>query len=805
MKMSKRPFKFLSLGLLTATTVLFQNCSSAKQDQEDLPVVFRAAKVININEGAATPITVGLSRPASNAIQYRWTIVGETASSRFRQVSGTMTIPAGSLSSQLTLESIDDATFADDKSYIVGFDPQGGPANLGGSVSVLVKERLSTPSLVGVDQSIEGGKTGFVTFEIDNKAAFNNEFLVSTVDGSARAGVDFLGLANIRVVIPAGEKKVAVRLDTFDSGLISGDKSLILKAISSPKLKVGSASQANVRLYNKNRVISATTVQIADAEAKEGDDASIKISLNQASPFDVRVNYTMANGTALENADYLKREGQLIIPQGQAQAILAVKTLKDSLYEGQVEDFRVFISSPQNANLGAKTSAIAKIVDGDAEPELAVSRLINGKEGEKALIQLKLSYKSAKDVEFVWSTMEGTAKAADYLPVANRLVRILAGYDTANLEVFINKDNLAEPEEEFFVNLAGFKNAKPKLAKIPVKIASGTLPIVSVSLLPVTEGRNAEAQFKLDRPNLTNDVLISWHTAISSGVDTASIQDLFIGRGYALIPRGQLTTTAYIPTFDDGLDENSENFKLIMDSSSNSDRGQVEVSGSILDNDPEPAVVTQIANAYEGGNVVMRAKLGRVSGRDVRIHWSTADITAKAGLDYTGQKDVVTVIPAGSSFIDLKVPTLSDQVDELSESFEIRINKVEGAQISTAEATRQAQILNSDPLISVAGSAVSEGGVLAFTLNLSFPSLEATKILVQTANGSAMAPGDYKEIPLTEIMIPAGQTQKVILVQTHRDSLMEKDETIKLILSQPSGLRLPVGSVATLGTILGDY
>jgi hypothetical protein len=87
---------------------------------------------------------------------------------------------------------------------------------------------------------------------------------------------------------------------------------------------------------------------------------------------------------------------------------------------------------------------------------------------------------------------------------------------------------------------------------------------------------------------------------------------------------------------------------------------------------------------------------------------------------------------------------------------------------------------------------------LKFKVTLSAASAGSVSVSFATANGSAVAPGDYKTKSGT-ITFAAGQTSKLITVKVVGDTVVEPNETFVVNLSAPAGATIADGQAT--GTI----
>lgn len=105
----------------------------------------------------------------------------------------------------------------------------------------------------------------------------------------------------------------------------------------------------------------------------------------------------------------------------------------------------------------------------------------------------------------------------------------------------------------------------------------------------------------------------------------------------------------------------------------------------------------------------------------------------------------------------------------------------------------------STPTISIAGATVTEGGTLNFVVTRTGSIAGAATVNFATANGTAVAPGDYTASS-NVLTIPVGQASATIPIVTIDDTLVESAETMTVTLSSPS-TGYVLGTASATGTI----
>ena len=112
----------------------------------------------------------------------------------------------------------------------------------------------------------------------------------------------------------------------------------------------------------------------ADAEVREGPDASLEfpITLTPASNVEVTVSYATSDGTATAGEDYKVAEGTLVFAPGETRNTVSVAVLDDAHDEG-METLTLTLSNASGAAI-ASGSAMGRIVNSDPMPQAWLAR-----------------------------------------------------------------------------------------------------------------------------------------------------------------------------------------------------------------------------------------------------------------------------------------------------------------------------------------------------------------------------------------------------------------------------------------------
>jgi outer membrane protein assembly factor BamB len=208
-------------------------------------------------------------------------------------------------------------------------------------------------------------------------------------------------------------------------------------------------------------------ISIASVSRAEGNSGTttftFTLTLSLATSQMVAVNWQTNDGTATTaDADYAGASGVVTFDAGDTTATFDVQVNGDLKYEND-ETFGITLSSPANATLANPTppQATGTILNDDPVPQISVGdvQLQEGNTGVAPptpfLFPVTLSNPSAFTVSANWAAVNGSATApADY-SAASGPVTFNPGAVSQSVTVPVVGDTIAEPNEVFYVDLAG--------------------------------------------------------------------------------------------------------------------------------------------------------------------------------------------------------------------------------------------------------------------------------------------------------------------------------------------------------------
>lgn len=314
------------------------------------------------------------------------------------------------------------------------------------------------------------------------------------------------------------------------------------------------------------------------------------------------------------------------------------------------------------------------------------------------VFNVKLSRASSSIVSLKFATANGTAHAgSDYAPATGTLT-FIPGQITKTVSVQVNGDLLDEPNETFFLNLSAATGAVFGDAQGLCTIADDdALPNLKINNVTMTEGNasvNASLTVSLSAPS-GKTITVKYATANSSAVAPG---DFTATSGTLSFAPGQTVKTINIAVKGDLLDEVTEAFKVLLSNPVNATIADGEGACTIVDNDPLPSITISNASVTEpdGGtiNALFTVKLSAASGKTVTVKFVTANGTAAAGTDYTGQPLTTLTFSPGQTTKTVTVQVNGDTLKEQNETFFVNLSGAANATIADAQGL--GTILNDD-------------------------------------------------------------------------------------------------------------
>ena len=807
----------VELGAETATGTI--------TDDDALTVSVRGPQTVAAGREVAVEYPVTLSGGTGSApVVVNYTVSG-TAADDYSPSSGTLIFPVPTATETITTRPITVTQLA---------EPELGETlvvTLTGTTTALGRVTLGTPRQATT--AIKDANTG--TLSVENVPVAEGEDAVFTVtlsasrprdadvtivysteDGSAAAGTDYAAAASgATVVIPetADPASATITVSTKEDTLAEAAETftVTLSAQNLPDGVTLGKATATATIAD-NDTLTASIV--GPASVGEGSEATYRVKLaGGTGSADIVVYYTV-NGEAKSGEDYETPSGTLTIPSGQTEQTIVIPALSDDV----LDQDETMVVTLRKANTPAGT---VKRSDSAFEIETTITDTSDvfvsvahatADEGDPMMFTVTLSGAVASDVTVSYATPSATGQGIaaaddDYTAAPNAATLVIAeGETTGTIVVATTEDTVAEADETFTVTLTEADAG----ARLGTATATGTIEdddVLTVNIVgpeTVVEGSSARYTATLTGGTGSDEVEVYYTVegTATKGDDYGPPSGTLM---FSTTEPSDTTTSFTITPRADNLEDDGET--LVVSLTNATTTGTVNlgsarlVSTRIKDEATTVNVVADNATVAEAPNANARFTVTLSpppTGTDsVTVRYTTANGTATADEDYADVASAVSIGTIGTATIT--IPILDDSLAEAPETFSVRLERVTLAD-GTADVvfgTATVTITDDENLTAsiVGPDKVPEGSAAAFTVKLVGGTPSKPVTVYYTVGGTATK-DDYRP-PSGRLTIPAGRTTQTFAISTTSDNVLDRGETIDVMLT---GAETAAGRVTATGT-----
>ena len=782
-------------------------------------------------EGTDLVFNLTLSAPVSQVVSLSWVTADGTAASSTDYVattSGTVSFPANSTTTTITVDTVGDNVVETDESLVVtlsGTPPDNVTITDTSADGTITNDDTAAISIADASASEGSGVSFTITLSASVSQAVNLSWV--TVDDTAASSTDYVATTSGMVSFPANSAAgvtKTVTVDTTVDDVVEADEDFVVR-LATTTLLLGGVSFARDEATGTITNDDSASITITDASAEEGEDVVFVVALSASVAEDVNLSWSTANGTAVAPDDYAATTSVALkfpaYSDPGATTTITVKTAEEAVVE-PVQSFSVTLSAV-GALLDGVTIADATGVGSITNDDSAAITIANASavEGDGVEFVVTLSASVSEDSSFAWSTADGTAvEVEDYTAVSSRVVTFAANSvpgATTTVTVQTAQDAVVEPVESFTVTLA----TSTLIAGVSISggMATGTITnddsaTISITDASASEGSGVSFTVTLSAP-VSQAVTLSWVTV--DGTAASSTDYVATTSGTVLLPARSTTATITVRTVEDAVVEPGENFRVRLATTTSLLAGvsfaRDEATGTITNDDSASITITD-ASAEEGEDVVFVVALSASVAEDVNLSWSTANGTAVAPDDYAATTSVALKFPAYSdpgATTTITVKTAEEAVVEPVQSFSVTLSAV-GALlggVTIADATGVGSITNDDSAqISIGDASAVEGAGVQFVVTLSASVSEDSSFAWSTADGTAVEVEDYTAVSSRVVTFPANSVPgatTTVTVQTAQDEVVEPIESFTVTLATSTLIAgVSIGGGMATGTITND-
>lgn len=634
----------------------------------------------------------------------------------------------------------------------------------------------------------------------------------ATSDGTATSGQDHQSTSG---TLTWGDKDGAdktFQVTILDDGLDEDGETLNL-TLSDPTggatLKSPSTAVLTISDDDEPPILSYGDVSVFEGNSGSVS-AGVSVTLSAASAKTVTVDWVTDEGLATDPEDFTAASGTVTFNPGETAKQVEVAVQGDTLDESD-ETFAVLFSNLANAT-SSDDGGTVTVLDDDEPPSASIAdaSVLEGDSGAVAAgIDVTLSAPSGKTVVVSWTAAEGTATDPEDFHAASGSLTFQPGETSKPVTVEVLGDLLDEIDETLEVSLAASLNvtigdgagaltlqdddAPPALAAGDGSAAEGAGALGLAVTLSAASGRT---------------VTVGWATGDGSATAPA---DYAAASGTLTFQPGETSKTLTVQIEDDALDEEDEGFSVSLSDAVQASISDAQGAALVLDDDPAPSLSIDDVTVTEGdppgtADVQLTVSLSAASGRTVTAAWATADGTATAPDDYASASGTLS-LPPGQTSDTITISLQKDDLAEDDETFTLELSSPGNATL--ADGSGLATILDDDGPGSLSFAlpaySVTEDGLAVTVTAIRSDGNTGDVSVAYSASGGTATPGaDHSPVSGTLTWPDGDAAPKSFDVAILNDPAVEGDETVNLVLADPTGGGI-LGSPSTaVLTILDD-
>jgi hypothetical protein len=639
---------------------------------------------------------------------------------------------------------------------------------------------------------------------------------VNLANGSATAPADYNN-SPILVNFGAGDSAPkTINIPIVNDTLVEGTETVNLSLVN----PTGGATIGTQGTASLNILDNDSSLQFSGSSFSVNEDGTpittVTVTRTGSSAGAVSATVSLADGTAIAPGDYANTPIAVNFAAGDnTPKTVNIPIVNDTLVEGN-ETVKLTLGSPTgNTTIGTQSTATVNIVDNDSSLQFSSPTFGVNEDGTPvAAVTVIRNGSSAGAVSANVNLTNGTAIApGDYTgtPIP---VNFAAGDSTPKVVTIpIINDALVEGTETVNLSLVG-------------PTGNATIGTQSTATLNILDN-DSTLQFSAPTFRVREDgVPIAAVTVTRTGSNVGAVSasvNLADGTATALADYNNAAIlvnfadgdntpkTVNIPIVNDTLVEGNEtvNLSLVSPTGNATIGTQSTAILDIADNDSSLQFSAPTFSANEDGTPVAVVTVTRtgVNTGAVSATVSLADGTATAPADYANTPILVNFGAGDSIPKTVTIPIVNDNLVEPTENLTLTLGSPTGNASIGTQSTATFDIIDNDSTLQFSAPTfrIRENGIpiAAVTVTRTGSNVDAVSATVNLTNGTAIAPGDYTNTPISVNFAAGDSAPKIVNLPIIDDTLVEPNETLNLSLVNPTG-NATIGTQSTAVTTIVD-
>jgi hypothetical protein len=242
-----------------------------------------------------------------------------------------ITIPAGELSGQITVDSVDDQLDEDNETIVIevtSVTNAAEPTPQQVTLTIADDDPLPTVTLDASDDSLlEGDDTVTLTATL-SAISGRNVTVELDLSGAATEGTDY-ELGSTSIVIPAGQISAQATLTATQDALHEEDESIVVDILSVNGGAEDDVQRVIVTLLDDDEQPNMALTSSAETLAENGGQVTITAQISAISGLPVTIDLGFG-GTAVLGTDFTASAQQIVIAPGETSGTITLTATNDS-------------------------------------------------------------------------------------------------------------------------------------------------------------------------------------------------------------------------------------------------------------------------------------------------------------------------------------------------------------------------------------------------------------------------------------------------------------------------------------------
>ena len=600
------------------------------------------------------------------------------------------------------------------------------------------------------------------------------------------------GATYYTVSIPAGQSELNVAFNAQNDTGQEGPESATFQVVPGSNYVIKNSS-ATITIDDPDTTKPLVRLFAADIDAGE-DGGTGKFVIERfgtsASPLNVAV---ALSGSATNGTDYQSIPATIVIPAGESQAVVDLIPLSDDLIEG-TETATLTISTASEYIRSASSSDYAgTIAITDAQTpivSLVASDATASEAGNDPGIFVITRTGNSSQPLVVQLGLTGSAlQGVDYATIPAQ-VTIPAGSDFTTVVITPIDDGIGEPAQtvRLYVRAATGYSLGAGVEGTVTITDNSDAPYVTIGTTGSGVESGTNGTFKITTHGTGSGNITVNYTV--TGTATNGV-DFTVLSGSISVGKNATATISVVPIQDTDL-EGYETVTLTLSPHAAYSLG-VDQSATlnIVDDELPQVNVSTTRTSFSESSGTARFFISRTGATTAALAVNYAmSGTATSGADYATPSGVLT-IPAGKAGDYVDIAIQPDALQEGTETFVLSVTPDAGYGVGIGSAAYYLDDAQS-PSVSLRFNpnsvTVAEGaGVATATVTMSAASAETVTVQAILNGGTALGGGIDHAFAGELVVFAPGETSKVVSIPIADDTVPEGNETIALVLDNPTG------------------